>query len=482
MPFSPARTTHAQTKRTKIVCTIGPACWEQDILLRLGQAGMDVARLNFSHGTHEEHARVFKRLGVVGRKLGKPFGILQDLQGPKIRIGDIAKEGVKLIAGRPAVFTTAPHPAEGDIPVTLPSLHRDVKPKEHLLFDDGLLEVEVKKVDGHRIITEVVQGGTLLPHKGLNLPGTTLHIPALSSKDRSDAIFGAKLGVDFVALSFVRSPNDVKDLRRLLDKQGVSGKAIRIIAKIEKGEAVERFDEILPLCDAIMVARGDLGIETPAANVPVIQKQIIAACRDRAVPVIVATQMLDSMQRNPRPTRAEVSDVANAVADHADAVMLSGETASGLFPIESVRVMADTIRVTEASVFDNLNPVDMTASRGVPEVIGATVRVLVEALRKPAVVIATASGRTARDVSSFRPETSLFAYTFDLHVARTMRLVWGIEPFLASRKSTPELMVKGALHELLTKKKLASGEGVIVVTGSPKGTPGSANRIEIIRA
>jgi len=481
MPFAPVRSSRA-TKRTKIVCTIGPASWDLDMLTKLGQAGMDIARLNFSHGTHEDHEKVFKRLNVVGRKLGQPFGILQDLQGPKIRVGDVAKEGVKLTVGHEAVFTTATHPSEGDIPVTLPSLHHDVKTGEHLLFDDGLLEVVVRKVQGNRIHTEVIVGGLLLPHKGLNLPGTKLRIPALSAKDRSDAIFGAKLGVDFVALSFVRSPNDVKDLRKLLDRQGAKGKAIRIIAKIEKGEAIDRFDEILPLCDAIMVARGDLGIETPAANVPVVQKQLIAACRETATPVIVATQMLDSMQRNPRPTRAEVSDIANAVADHADAVMLSGETASGKYPVESVRIMADTIRVTEASTFDNLNPIDVTSPRDIPEVIGATVRVLVEALKKPPVVIATATGRSAREVAAFRPEVPIYAFTFDPHVARTMRLVWGVEPYLATRKASPDLMVKTAIQTLRATRKIAAATQLIIVTGSPKGTPGSANRIEILRA
>lgn len=468
-------------KRTKIVCTIGPASNTLETLVKLGEAGMDVARLNFSHGTHEDHAAIYKKLGAAGKRLGQQFGILQDLQGPKIRIGDIAKTGIPFVAGKEAVFSTAPKLLAGDIPVTLPSLHKDVKPGEHLLFDDGLLEVIVRKIDGNRIKTEIIQGGTLLPHKGLNLPGTKLRIPALSVKDRDDARFGAKLGVDFVALSFVRSPNDIRDLRKLLDAQGVNGKRIRIIAKIEKPEAVDRFDEILPLCDGIMVARGDLGIETPAAKVPVIQKQIIAACREAATPVIVATQMLDSMQRNPRPTRAEVSDVANAVADHADAVMLSGETASGAYPVEAVQVMADTIRATEESSFDNLNPIDVTQPRELAEIIGATVRVLVESLHRPPIIIATASGRTAREVAAFRPETHAYAYTFDAHVARCLRLVWGVEPRLASRKASPDLMVKGAITELKSKKLLKANDQIIVVTGSPKGTPGSANRIEIMR-
>ena len=467
-------------KRTKIVCTIGPASNTLATLVKFGEAGMDGARLNFSHGTHQDHAAVFKKLTDAGKKIGMPFGVLQDLQGPKIRIGDIAKEGVKLVAGKSAVFSNESKIAHEDIPVTLPTLYRDVKAGEHLLFDDGLLEVVVRKVEGKRIKTEVIQGGVLLPHKGLNLPGTKLNIPALSAKDRADAAFGAKLGVDFVALSFVRRPEDIQELRRLLDRQGPSGKAIRIIAKIEKPEAVDRFAEILPLCDAIMVARGDLGIELEAARVPVIQKQIIMACREQAVPVIVATQMLDSMQRNPRPTRAEVSDVANAVADHADAVMLSGETASGSYPVESVKVMAETIRVTESSAFDDLNPFDVISPRDLPEVIGASVRVLVESLNRPSVVIATATGRTAHEVSSFRPETRVFAYTFDAHIARVMRLIWGIEPHLTNRKTSPDLMVKYALAYLKKKKMLKVGERVIAVTGSPKGTPGSANKVEVV--
>lgn len=469
-------------KRTKIVCTVGPACKDLNTLLKMGQAGMDVARLNFSHGKYEDHAKLFKLLNLVGKRLGKPLGILQDLQGPKIRVGDLPSEGIKLVAGKQAVFATGADIPSGDIPVTLDSLHQDAKKGEHFLLDDGLLEVQIERIQGRRIFTQVVQGGLLTSHKGLNLPGTKLRLPALSEKDRADALFGTKLGVDFVALSFVRSPEDVKDLRKLLDKRGSNGKRIRIVVKIEKQEAVDRFAEILPLVDAVMVARGDLGIETPAARVPVVQKQLIAACRESGKPVIVATQMLDSMIRNPRPTRAEVSDVANAVADHCDAVMLSGESASGAHPVEAVRIMAETIQEFEASKFDNLNPVDVTSPRDVPEIIGATVRVIVEALLRPPVVIATASGRTAIDVSSFRPEVPIHALTFDPHVQRVLRLVWGVEPHLLPRKKTPELMISSGLQLLRSKKLLKSGQRVVLVTGSPSGKPGSANRIEVGKA
>jgi pyruvate kinase len=447
----------------------------------MGKAGMDVARLNFSHGTYEDHARLYKTLGLIGKRLGKPFGILQDLQGPKIRVGDLPKDGIKLVAGKRAVFATGVDLLSGDIPVTLQSLHQDVKKGERILLDDGLLEMKIEKVEGRRIFTEVVQGGLLTSHKGFNLPGTKLRLPALSEKDKADAIFGTKLGVDFIALSFVRSPEDVKDLRKLLEKRGQAGRNIRIVVKIEKQEAVDRFEEILPLVDAVMVARGDLGIETPAANVPVIQKQLITACRERAVPVIVATQMLDSMIRNPRPTRAEVSDVANAVIDHADAVMLSGESATGVNPVGAVKIMSETIEACEASHFDDLKDVNFTAPRDVSEVIGATVRVVVEALGGVPVVIATASGRTAKEISSFRPEVPLFACTYDSHVQRALRLVWGIEPYLLSKKKTPELMAKAGIELLRKERKLKHGTRVVVVTGSPTGKPGSANKIEILK-
>ncbi|MFA5935867.1 MAG: pyruvate kinase [Patescibacteria group bacterium] len=469
-------------KRTKIVCTIGPASRDPATLFKLGQAGMDVARLNFSHGTYDEHRAMFKHLGLVGKRLGKPFAILQDLQGPKIRVGDLPKEGVKLVTGRTAIFATGSNIASGDIPVTLESLHQDVKRGERMLLDDGLLEVQVQHVEGRRVFTQVIQGGTLTSHKGLNLPGTKLSLPALSDKDRADAAFGVSLGVDFIALSFVRSPEDVKDLRRLLDRKGPKGKRIKIVVKIEKQEGVDRFDEILPLTDAVMIGRGDLGIETPAANVPVIQKQLIAACREAGKPVIVATQMLDSMIRNPRPTRAEVSDIANAVTDHADAVMLSGETASGSYPVEAVRVMADTIRATEASRFDDVNLVDVTAPKDMDDVVGATVRVLVEALEKPPVVVLSDDGRAVHDISSFRPETPVHAIVTDPHMERVLQLTWGVQPICISHKKTPELLLKAGLEALRKAKRLKHGQRLILVSGTAASRRDGVVRVEITKA
>jgi pyruvate kinase len=416
-------------KRTKIVATIGPSSASPDIFRRLVEAGVDVARLNFSHGTHEQHAELFKTVRGVERRVGRPVAALQDLQGPKIRVGDLPKEGVMLEAGKKAVFTVA-RPAAGEIPVTLKTLAKDVKVGARLLLDDGLLEVVVRRVDGPRVVTEVVHGGKLTSHKGLNLPGTSLRIPALSSKDRADAVFGAALGVDFVALSFVRSADDVKQLRRLLDAKSPS-RRIPIVAKIEKPEGVENFGEILPTVDAVMVARGDLGIEIPAERVPVVQKQIVSACRERGIPVIVATQMLDSMQRNPRATRAEISDVANAVMDHADAVMLSGETATGAYPVQAVQVMADTVRAMEASVFDDLNPFRFALPPGERQPIGAAVRMLSDALGKVPVGVDGRDPAFVGGIAAMRPEGAMAISVPNAYLARRYALVWGAHPVIA---------------------------------------------------
>ena len=292
-------------KRTKIICTLGPSSKDVRTLVRMGRAGMDVVRLNFSHGSYEDHEKLVRNVRLAGKQLGNDFAILQDLQGPKIRVGELPEKGVRLVAGKEIIFSTAEHLVEGDIHVTLSRLHEDLKKGDRLLLDDGKLEVHVTRVEGRRIHTEVIQGGVLTSHKGLNIPGAHLKVSALSEKDRADARFGVKLGVDFVALSFVRSAQDVKDLRKLLDGEGKAGKAIKIVVKLEKPEAIERFDEIVRYSDAVMIARGDLGIEVEASEVPVIQKDLIEKCRALAVPVVVATHMLESMIQNSRPTRAE---------------------------------------------------------------------------------------------------------------------------------------------------------------------------------
>lgn len=456
-------------KRTKIVCTIGPASDSIATLIQLGRAGMDIARLNFSHGTHATHKNTFDNLGIAGKKIGRPFGILLDLQGPKIRVGDLPKEGIQLVPGAEVIFSTAAKLESGDIPVTLSSLHEDVKKGEKMLFDDGLIDVVVTKIVGHRIFAKVGTGGVLLSHKGLNLPGTKLRIPALSEKDREDALFGVQLGVDYIALSFVRSAEDIIDLRKLLAKKGEKGKQIKIIAKIEKQEALDCFDDILAQVDAIMVARGDLGVETPASGVPVMQKHIIEACREHGVPVIVATQMLDSMQRNPRPTRAEVSDVANAVADHADAVMLSGETASGSYPVETVAIMSETIVSMEGSSFDDLQTFKVVPPHDELSSVSAAVRMLVDTLKASQVAVTTRFGHVARSVASCRPETTIHAFTDDIRTYRQLRLVWGVEPHIAKKAWLSDGFGDRAKSVLHTKKLLKKDETLIAVSVHLKG-------------
>ena len=465
-------------KRTKIVCTIGPASSSIPTLVQLGRAGMDITRLNFSHGTHASHRQTLKNIQAAGKKLGRPFGVLLDLQGPKIRVGQLPEKGIKLEHGKEVVFSTEKKPAAGDIPVSLANLHKDVRVGERMLFDDGLLEVVVTRIKGRRIHARVVTGGVLLSHKGLNLPGTKLSIPALSEKDRDDALFGVQLGVDYMALSFVRSPEDVLDLRTLLAKKGEKGKRIKIIAKIEKQEALDRFGEILEVVDAIMVARGDLGVETPASGVPVAQKQMVEACREHAKPVIVATQMLDSMQHNPRPTRAEVSDVANAVADHADAVMLSGETASGQYPVETVRIMAETVEAMEASAFDDLSAFKVIPPHDALSSAAAAVRMLVDALNGPHIALTTRDGHEARAISSCRPETIIHAFTDSDLIYRQMRLVWGMEPHLVKTKFLGDGFGQKAQAAMVAKKHIPKGAPVVALSTLPAKRP--VIRIDVV--
>ncbi len=451
-------------KRTKIVCTIGPASQEIEMLVKLTEAGMNVCRLNFSHGTHEEHAELIKRIRHVRELTDEPLTILQDLQGPKIRVGELPKAGVELVAGKPVVFTSAKGNPPKTIPVTYPNLHEDVKPGQHLLLDDGLLEVTVKFVSGKEVTCEVVTGGMLTSHKGLNLPETETKISAITDKDKDDLAFGIKQGVDWVALSFVRSAEDIRQLRRL-----IGNAPIKVIAKIEKPEAVKSMDEIIGAVDAIMVARGDLGIELPAEKVPIIQKDLIKKCLAAAKPVIVATQMLDSMIRNPRATRAEVSDVENAVIDHADATMLSGETASGSHPLDAVKTMSASILEAEKSAYDDLN-IDPESSN----IAG----VLVRGKNAKAILVASMSGEAVRQVSRYRRERPIYAAVSDEAVVSQLNLLWGVHPFHANAKDVPGLIEQG-IEELLRRKVIAKGDEIVVVAGEPLGETGHVNLAEL---
>ena len=459
------------SKSTKIVCTIGPAANTPEALAAMIESGMDVARLNFSHGTYEQHAAMIATIRAVAAKAGRHIALLQDLQGPKIRVGELPKEGVTLVAGEEAVFSTDHSATLPKITVTYDKLHEDVKPGDVILLDDGLLEVKVVRVEGRDIVTTVVNGGPLTSHKGFNLPTTSLTVPAITEKDREDLKFGVAQGVDFIALSFVRDASDIRELRALIVAAGDRADApIRIISKIEKHEAIRNIDAIIAESDAIMVARGDLGIETPAEDVPIHQKRIIDKCRKAGKPVIVATQMLDSMIRNPRPTRAEVSDVANAVIDHTDAVMLSGESASGKFPLEAVAVMAKIIHETEASEFDDIDSHAHNPSAVADDAMSEGVRVMAADSGAKAILVATADGDAVRLVSRERPGLPIFAATADSRVARQSALSWGVSAMLLPEGTADEDLAERALDGLKTAKILKEGSTVITVLDSMGGS------------
>ncbi|MFA6099346.1 MAG: pyruvate kinase [Patescibacteria group bacterium] len=471
-------------KRTKIVCTLGPASNKANTIAALAKAGMNVARLNFSHGTYPEHQQLINLVRAQAEKQDTPIAILQDLQGPKIRVGELSKEGIMLKAGTEVVFTTRTKPTKGMIPVTYPKLHQDVKVGQRLLLADGLMDVKVIKVTGLDVYARVVTGGLLTSHKGINLPETKTSVSAISEKDKKDMAFGVKAGVDMIALSFVRSAKDILELRRLIKIQERKlGKRaqppIRIIAKIEKREAVDRIDEILDVADGIMVARGDLGIEMPAEDVPLIQKRLIEKALAVAKPVIVATQMLESMIQNPRPTRAEVSDVANAVIDHTDAVMLSAESAAGKYPVEAVETMARIIRKTEASKYDDLVLPSPQKNTPLEYAVSSVAGVLSRNTDAKAILVASLTGNAGRIVSRYRPEMPIFAVTTESRVGRQLAVSWGVTSFTLPIIKDVDKLIERAIAKLKKKRWIKKGDRLIVVVGEPTGTSGNLNLVEV---
>ncbi|MBI4457621.1 pyruvate kinase [Candidatus Uhrbacteria bacterium] len=473
-----------QVKRTKIFCTIGPASDRPKMLEAFIKAGMNVARLNFSHGTHDDHAELIRRLRAASRNLDEPIAILQDLQGPKIRVGDLPKEGVDLKPGTSVIFTTDPKAKLPKIPMGFAQLHKDVKKGDRILLDDGLLEVMVRGVKGRDLVCEVIIGGKLTSHKGFNVPTASLSVSAITEKDKLDLKFGVANDVDWVALSFVRTAKEIEDLRKLIRRyekelKKKTANPIRIIAKIEKHEAIRNIDSIIKAVDGIMVARGDLGIETPAEDVPLVQKMLIKKCLAASKPVVVATQMLDSMIRNPRPTRAEVSDVANAVIDHTDAVMLSGESASGKYPLQAVKTMAKIVMQTEASPFDNMAPGFGTAGGSTSIAMGEIAGLLAIDAKADAIVVTTKSGGSAKVVSRCRAELPVYAVTDDPRVCRQLAVSWGVRPFVVREYATLAGLVAGSIAHLKAKKMLKKGNKIIVVAGDPVGKSGNVNVVEI---
>jgi pyruvate kinase len=459
-------------RSAKIVCTLGPASNSSEMIERLMRAGMDVARLNFSHGTHEDHARTIHRLREASARLSQPIGILADLQGPKIRTGTLVdKQPVLLQAGQRFTISTVTRigTSEG-VSTTYKRMARDVSRGDRILLGDGLIELRVLSTTSNLVLTEVVNGGLLGEHKGINLPGVKLHIPAVTAKDHADLIFALKEGANFIAVSFVRSAKDV-----LLAKAAISRakKDVPVIAKLEKPEAIDNLDEILEVSDGVMVARGDLGVEMRPEMVPVVQKQIIARACEARRPVITATQMLESMTQNPRPTRAEASDVANAVFDGSDALMLSAETASGAYPLEAVQMMDRIIRAAEANNPHVVRP--QPAQFNIAETASELICHASEELQMKVIAIFTESGFTARLVSKHRPRRPIIAFSTIQETRRRLSLYWGVVPRTIKEVQNIEELVQATEKRLLEERLVKRGDVVGIVAGTPLFVGGTTN-------
>jgi pyruvate kinase len=471
-------------RNTKIVATLGPATTHPEVIEKLIRSGLDVARLNFSHGTHEEHRRRIETVRETAKKLGRSVACLQDLSGPKIRTGPLSDPGgVVLETG--STFTLTTDDVVGTsarVSTTYRDLPKDARPGNRILLDDGLIEIEVEEVKGDDVITRVVNGGRLKPKKGINLPGFALSTPALTAKDRADTEFGVSLDVDYMALSFVRTANDVRELRQLLESLGRAD--IPIIAKIEKPEALENFDSILDVADGVMVARGDLGVEIAVEKVPLVQKDIISRSNRRGKLVITATQMLESMVHRPRPTRAEASDVANAILDGTDAIMLSAETAVGDYPTQAVSTMSRIAEYTEArhEPEQHWKPSDLTVLEraSIPRAIAGAACRAADELNARFIVVFTESGATARLVSHFRPERSIIGLTPSESVYRRLALPWGIIPMNVRRFDHVRVMVEECTDHLWQDGHVAKGDVVVIVCGSSP-VPGATNMINVHR-
>ncbi|HEY9602826.1 MAG TPA: pyruvate kinase [Allocoleopsis sp.] len=463
-------------RRTKIVATIGPATSHPDVLKALIKAGATTLRLNFSHGTHDDHHRSIRLIRQVSFELNQPVGILQDLQGPKIRLGRFENGSIILNKGDRFTLTSASIPGTQEMSsVTYEPLADEVPQGSTILLDDGRVEMVVEEVDRvkRNLHCRVIVGGVLSNNKGVNFPGVYLSIKALTDKDRQDLMFGLDQGVDWVALSFVRNPQDVLEIKELIAS---AGKQVPVIVKIEKHEAIEQMEAILSLSDGVMVARGDLGVELPAEDVPILQKRLIATANRLGIPVITATQMLDSMVHSPRPTRAEISDVANAILDGTDAVMLSNEAAVGKYPVEAVETMARiAVRIEQEQISSNIKQ----TKRSIPNAIAQAVGQIAEQLQASAIMTLTKTGATARNVSKFRPSTPILAVTPHVDVARQLQLVWGVRPLLVLDLPSTGQTFQAAINVAQEKHLLAEGDLVVMTAGTLQGVPGSTDLIKV---
>lgn len=466
-------------RRTKIVCTIGPATESEEALRSLIKAGMNVARLNFSHGTHAQHKQVISRIRHLSKEMGVVVGILQDLSGPKLRVGKIPNLPMILVRGQKVIMTTKPlEGRENVIPFASPEALRALGTGDRIILDDGNLELRVEATGVNEVECKVIRGGPLVSNKGVNLPSLKMPFSGFTEKDRKDLQFGIREGVDWVAMSFIRRAEDLLPLRQEMME---AGKQIPIVAKIEKPQAVEHLTAIIAAADAVMVARGDLGVEMPLERVPLLQKEIIQRCTSAGKPAIVATQMLESMTHAARPTRAEVSDIANAILDGADAVMLSGETAVGEYPLLAVEVMDRVARQTEKTLDYERLLAERTSMpcATVTDAISQACGQVATDLKVAAIVTATRSGHTAAMVSRLRPRAPLLAITSDIHTYHRLALWWGVHPFLVKRTGNTDEMTEIAVRTARERGFAQPGDRIVITAGMPPGISGNTNLIKV---
>jgi pyruvate kinase len=469
-------------RKTKIVCTIGPASESVEKLVSLIEAGMNVSRLNFSHGNHEEHGARITSIREAAEKTGKTVGILLDTKGPEIRTNDMENGAIELKTGEEITISMKEVLGTTEkFSITYEGLIEDVHTGAKILLDDGLIGLEVISVDkaNKEIKTKILNSGTLKNKKGVNVPGVSVKLPGITEKDTQDILFGIEQGVDFIAASFVRRATDVLEIRQLLEEN--NGSHIQIIPKIENQEGVDNINEILEVSDGLMVARGDLGVEIPAEEVPLVQKDLIKKCNVLGKPVITATQMLDSMQRNPRPTRAEASDVANAIFDGTDAIMLSGETAAGQYPVEAVQTMHNIASRAEQALDHKelLSARSKDSEHNITDAIGQSVAHTALNLDVHAIITPTESGHTARMISKYRPKAPIIASTSNDHVVRRLALVWGVYPQLGQKSETTDEMLDVAVEESVNSGLVSHGDLVVITAGVPVGEAGTTNLMKI---
>lgn len=466
-------------RRTKIICTLGPATDGEGILEQLVRDGMDVARFNFSHGTHEEQKARLDRLKEIRERLDRPIAALLDTKGPEIRLGTFQAQKVELKEGQDFFLTAEEMEGTSEgVSVTYKELYQDVKPGDSILIDDGLVGLTVECVKGETVYCKVVNGGVISDHKGVNLPGVEVNMPFISQKDREDILFGIQEGFDFIAASFTRSAEDVKEIRKILDENG--GQFINIIAKIENQQGVDHIDSIIEAADGIMIARGDMGVEVPLEDVPIIQKSIIGKVYNSGKQVITATQMLDSMMKNPRPTRAETTDVANAIYQGTSAIMLSGETAAGKYPVEALRTMVKIAVRTESDIdYNQLFSIRSKESRTdmTTAISHATCMTAID-LSAKAIITVSRSGHTARMISKYRPGCLIVGCTPDQHTFRKLNLSWGVQPVINREEYSMEILLLHATEAAEKKGFVKEGEIVVLTAGVPLGKSGNTNLLK----